>query len=89
MGQTFILYVVRREGQGRRVGFAVSSKVGKAVVRNRIKRFLREVYRAYRPHLADNLQMVLVARPAAATLDFRGVQEAVYKLFRNGDMLSE
>ena len=38
-GQAFICYVA--EGQGRKMGMAVSRKVGGAVVRNRVKRYIR------------------------------------------------
>jgi ribonuclease P protein component len=49
-----------------RLGLAVSRKVDKrAIARNRIKRVLRETFRALRGHLPDGAY-VLVARPAAA-----------------------
>ena len=53
-----------------RVGLAVSSKVGDAVVRNRVKRRLREALRR-ELHRLPAVDLVLVARPAAtrATVD--------------------
>jgi ribonuclease P protein component len=52
-----------------RMGFTVSSKVGNAVVRNRIRRRLRELYRHRRSALPPGLDVVLVARSAAATAE--------------------
>lgn len=52
-----------------RVGFVVSKAVGNAVVRNRVKRRLRELMRARLPHLGGGLHLVIRALPAAAEAD--------------------
>ena len=49
---------------GARVGIAVSSKVGQAVVRNRVKRRLREAIR-HELSLLPAVDLVLIARPSA------------------------
>lgn len=54
-----------------RVGFTVSRKVGNAVVRNRVRRRLREVARLVIPGQArSELDYVLVGRQAALARDF-------------------
>lgn len=88
VGRVFICYAVRRQGQGRKLGIAVSRKIGKAVVRNRLKRYVREIYRTHRTLLAENAHIVLVARPAAADLDYAACEEAIRKLLREGGLLS-
>ena len=52
-----------------RLGLTVSSKVGNAVVRNRIRRHLREAFRARRALLPKGYDVVLIARQSAATAD--------------------
>lgn len=89
VGPEFICFSVPRDGQGRKFGFAVSRKVGKAVVRNRVKRYLREIYRAHRAYLSEDIHLVLVARPRAAELDFHQCAEAVRRLLREGGLLLE
>lgn len=88
-GRAFICYVVRQERQGRKLGLTVSRKVGGAVTRNRVKRYIREVYRTSREHLDDDFYMVIVARPAAAQMSFAECEGAIRQLFRKGDVLSD
>ncbi len=65
-----------------RVGIVVSKKVGKAVVRNRIKRRLREILR--RLHL-PGAHLLLVATPEAREADFAALfQDLVRALRKSG-----
>lgn len=54
----------------RRVGLTVSAKVGNAVKRNRVKRWLREIVRHEKASLPASVDLVLIARPGAADADY-------------------
>ncbi|NVB37880.1 ribonuclease P protein component [Pseudenhygromyxa sp. WMMC2535] len=56
-----------------RCGITVTRKVGKAVVRNRIKRLVREVFRHERTRLPEGLDVVWVAKQQAAEVSLAGV----------------
>lgn len=69
--------LARPTGKGRgRVGFTVSKKVGDAVTRNRVKRLLREIVRQEKS-LFEGLELILIARPDAATAAIGPLREAV------------
>jgi ribonuclease P protein component len=79
-----VLYWFSREeaaDDGARLGLAVPRAVGTAVVRNRIRRCLREAFRARLPELPQDQDYVLVVRPglaeAAETRGFDWLTERV------------
>jgi ribonuclease P protein component len=61
-----VLHVAPNELGHARVGITVSGRVGKAVVRNRIRRRLREALRARLDSLAAGYDVLVVARPPSA-----------------------
>jgi ribonuclease P protein component len=63
-----------------RLGLTVSSKVGNAVVRNRIRRRLRELFRRRAQRLPAGLDVVLIARSAAAQVEAPALSAAFERL---------
>lgn len=58
-----------RRGQNR-LGITVSTKLGHAVVRNRIRRRIREIYRLHEEELRRGMDLVVVARSRAPQVDY-------------------
>ena len=61
-------------------GIIASKRVGPAVTRNKIKRRFREIYRNQRSHLQQNLWLVLIAAPKAATASFQELEKEWLRL---------
>ena len=59
----------------RRLGVIASRRIGNAVVRNRAKRLLREVFRNNQDLLPDNCDLLLVARPSIRRTDYHKLEE--------------
>lgn len=74
------LYVRRNGRTGNRLGLTVSTKVGCAVVRNRVRRRLREIYRLHEGVLQDGMDVVVVARVRAAHSSYRQLEGSFLKL---------
>ncbi len=74
-----------------RYGFAVGRRVGKAVRRNRVKRWLREAVRRMHPYLQQGYDVVFVARGALAdeSVTYHEVAAAVQSLLRQAGLWEE
>ena len=59
-----------------RLGYTVSVKLGHAVVRNRVRRRLREIYRLNAPQLRQGHDIVIVARSRAVGSEYRKLNAA-------------
>jgi len=66
----FVVYVLENGLDYHRLGITVSRKVGKAVVRNKVKRRLREVFRANKPSWDAHYDMVVNVKRSAAEAVF-------------------
>ncbi|MBP8128926.1 MAG: ribonuclease P protein component [Candidatus Hydrogenedentes bacterium] len=89
VGYAFVCYAVRREGQQCRLGVAVSRRVGRAVVRNKIKRRIREYFRTHAPEFAAAMDLVVVARPSAAALEYAQSVDVLDRILRKGGLVRE
>jgi ribonuclease P protein component len=68
-----------------RFGLTVSRKVGGAVVRNRVKRMLREAVRHERHCMVKSWDIVFIARSSAAEADAAGLRRQVHEMLVNID----
>ncbi len=82
-----VLYAAPNDGGPSRSGFVIGRRVGKAVVRNRVKRRLREALRARYPAVVPGVDLVWIARPPSATADFRALDAAVAQLLQRAGLL--
>lgn len=80
VGSVLVIGMLREErsqGERARLGIAVSRRVGKAVARNRLKRWIREWFRHERSRLRSDLDLVVVARGSGASWSYAEVVRAV------------
>jgi len=69
------------------VGFVVSKYVGNAVVRNKIKRQLREIIRPMLAEIVVDHKIVLIARSSIGKASYSEIEKAVRGLFVKGKLL--
>lgn len=78
------LYVLPTRSSDIRVGFSVSKRVGKATIRNRVKRLIREAVRHQLPLIRPGQDLVFIARPASSEASYHQIAETVAYLLRKG-----
>ena len=85
-----VVVYCRKNGRAHnRLGVTVSTKLGHAVVRNRCRRRLREVYRLEKPQLKTGYDIILVARSRTATAPWPELQKQFRHLCRKVDLMKE
>ncbi|WP_100374333.1 ribonuclease P protein component [Bacillus sp. FJAT-45037] len=86
----FVLYSLKKEGQVNfRIGLSVSKKVGNAVTRNRIKRYVRTVFQTYQEDLPINYDFVVIARHPVAEMDFHEVESSLKHVLKKSRFLKK
>ena len=84
-----VLYARKNRTDGNRVGVTVSKKLGHAVVRNRTRRRLREVYRLNEQKFAPGWDIVVVARSRSVEAPFEKLTESYLRLARKAGLLRQ
>ena len=82
-----VLYARRNRAGGNRVGITVSKKLGHAVVRNRTRRRIREVYRLNEERFTSGWDIVVVARTRSVDADFSKLTHAYLSLAQKAGLL--
>jgi ribonuclease P protein component len=71
-----------------RVGFVTSRRLGRAVVRNRVRRRLREIVRKHQHDLREDFWIVLVARRDAPKASYRALEDEWLRLAKRASILA-
>ena len=86
----FVVYCYRKEDQSEfRIGLSVSKKIGNAVTRNRIKRYIRQAFLEMQHELHHDMDYVIIARHQAATKDFHETKKSLQHVLRIARVLKK
>jgi ribonuclease P protein component len=80
--------LLNETGAGVRAGFVTSRKVGGAVVRNRIRRRLREIFRQHQRDVVAGAWIVTIASPRAARATYRALEDEWLRLASRASILA-
>ncbi len=85
----FVLYFRKNGQENNRLGITTSTKVGKAVQRNRCRRVLREAYRLLEPELKPGYDYVLVARTRTSAVSMNAVKDLLKNVLERQGAMKE
>lgn len=84
-----VMYCQRNRQGKSRLGVTVSIKLGGAVVRNRVRRQLREIYRLNKAAMKPGYDVILVARTKAVHTPYRKLDAAYRRLAGELGLMTE
>ncbi len=87
VGDKIVVYFLENALSYSRVGITVSRKLGGAVERNKLKRIVREAWRAREGELRKGFDLVLVPRMKAKTASFWDISEELQQLLMKSNVL--
>lgn len=84
-----IIYIFKNDTNINRVGFTVSKKVGKSVMRSRVKRLLKESYRLNEDNVVSGYDIIFVARLSCAEASYKETESAMMHLLRKMKLIKK
>jgi len=87
--KSVVVYCIRNNTAENRLGITVSTKLGGAVQRNRIRRRLKEIYRINETSFHTGYNIVLVARHRCRYAGWNELEPSVLALFEKLGLLSD
>jgi ribonuclease P protein component len=80
VGRYLVVYLMKNRTSENRLGITVSKKVGNAVIRNRVRRLIKETFRKYEDTLSPGYDIVIVARVASNSANYKQIDKNLIKL---------
>lgn len=86
-GEYLIIYYKKNGQENSKFGFSISKKIGNAVVRNRIKRILRECCRINQDKIVKGHNIIFVARSKIKGINYWLVEKEMLDMLKKAELL--
>lgn len=84
----FVLYVSRNpQTEQFRLGISVSKKVGNAVIRNRMRRLIKEIVRLDAERLNPGLDLILIVRKPAIDMEYEELRSSILHVMKKAEIV--
>lgn len=84
-----VIFFIKNNLDNNRVGIAVTKKLGKSVVRNKIRRRIREAYRLNGNKVKQGYDIVFLSRVGAKEVGYKELESAVLHLLKLAGLIKK
>ncbi|HUC93594.1 MAG TPA: ribonuclease P protein component [Paenibacillus sp.] len=86
-GQFVVYWSKRPQTEQFRMGVSVSKKLGNAVVRNRMRRVMKEIVRLNAPQISEHTDFIVIARKPAVKMKTKELERSMLHVLRKAGLL--
>lgn len=83
----FVIYCLDKSQSHFRIGISVGKRIGNAVVRNRIKRYIRQAITELKPHLPSSVDFIVIARKPTGMMNQHQIKKSLIHVLNLSKML--
>ncbi|MCK9443759.1 MAG: ribonuclease P protein component [Tissierellaceae bacterium] len=84
-----IIYVRKNNLNYTRIGYSISKKVGNSVVRNKIRRRMKEIYRLKLNNIKEGYDIIIIPKRNAVNISYLELESAMLHIFKLGDIIEK
>lgn len=84
-----VMYIVSNKSSCNKTGFSVSKKVGNSVIRNKVRRRMKESYRLNSERIKKGYNIVFVSRVKASRSSYAEIEKAMLSLFKRAQLINQ
>lgn len=80
----FTMYVKKNNLERTRLGVSISKKVGKSVVRNKLKRRIKEIFRQFMENIKKGYDIVISVKPEMTDAEYDRIKKEIKNILKRG-----
>ena len=84
-----VYYKPNRQVERFRLGVSASKKIGNAVVRNRVRRVIKEIVRLHAELLVANHDLIVIVRKTAVDLDYHETEKTLLHVLKRASLIKK
>lgn len=78
--KALVMYILKNNKEYNRLGISVSKKVGNSIVRHRMARIIREIFRLNNDKILEGYDIIIIFRVTSVGMDYKKIEDAYIHL---------